>query len=559
MGRPFLILFDRRHKILLLVLGLFFALGLLFRLHGYSLSQWHEYIADGSTPSEVLIGSSRDIRSDDFDEALPFIFSQERASFPIVNPFIGDRGQNMLITLHSVPVWHWVTMFRPKSWGYFAGPDFGMAWNWWLNYFGLLYGFFLLFLVISRNNFWLSLSAAVTFIYSAFFQSWAFYFTQEVIWMAFACVGLHQLLVTKGRLPRTIWSIVFLYSIGVYAFQMYPPTQIGLFYAAFALIVGLSLRSDFLTHARFRNLVLPVCLTIIVIGATALLLFHDSREAISLLLNSVYPGHRRVETGGGMPFFSYLGANFSPRLFLRGGDWAPFSNICEGSGFFLFAPLVLICAGIDFKKRRAVDPLVLMVGFVFLMESIWMVTGLPAFIAKIFLFDRAPPPRFMNSLGVSSFVLTVAYLSCRPQLSYSRLEKWLLLGIWGAVHLFCGLMWHESFNHFYTVGAFFGTFFAVLFGYLFLEKSPYFFFGLALLSFVVNGWINPLARGGSTFLYSNRLSKKMMELDASSTNRSKWVVYNSFVLPDLPRALGIHSINGMLYIPQVDFWKQLDP
>src|SRR5262245_59743697 len=104
-----------------------FLLRVILRLHGFSLPLWHAVI-DQSPMREVLVGHPQAVRSDDWAVVLPLalVQSAEEPRFPVVNPLIGN-GQSGLAS-YSLPMWHPITLFRPQVWGYFLGPDTGLAW-----------------------------------------------------------------------------------------------------------------------------------------------------------------------------------------------------------------------------------------------------------------------------------------------------------------------------------------------------------------------------------------------------------------------------------------------
>ena len=106
------------------------------RLHGFSISAWHQVI-DGSAPAEVLLGEPRPIRSDDWKVQLPLAFAQGASEprFPRVNERIGF-GQSALLPI-ELPVADGLVVFHPTLWGFFLGDDVGMSWLWWSRVLGL--------------------------------------------------------------------------------------------------------------------------------------------------------------------------------------------------------------------------------------------------------------------------------------------------------------------------------------------------------------------------------------------------------------------------------------
>ena len=202
-------------------------------LHGYSIPMWRTCI-DVSPPDEVVYGKPRSIRSDDWVVFIPYILSQvsHNPPFPIVNKNIGSK-QNMLIL--SVPVLHWATIFRPQIWGFFKGGDFGLSWNWWFNMFGLFYVFFLVFMIISRDQFYLSLFASITFLFSPFVQFWSLNQASLCIFMGLSFIFATRVINSKGIKQCLFYALLLGWSGVAYILVFYPPYQITLGYLSMAL------------------------------------------------------------------------------------------------------------------------------------------------------------------------------------------------------------------------------------------------------------------------------------------------------------------------------------
>src|SRR5262249_9721809 len=145
------------------------------------------------------LGHSRSIRSDDWLLDIPLILAQvnHNPSFPIVNSNIG-LGQNSLLPL-KVPCRHFVTLFRPSTWGFLMGESTGLAWMWWFIELGTFYVGFLLFSIVTRQNFWVSFWAALALTYSPYFQFWSFHKTELFVHAGLILVSLSGILRGQTR------------------------------------------------------------------------------------------------------------------------------------------------------------------------------------------------------------------------------------------------------------------------------------------------------------------------------------------------------------------------
>ncbi|HEX5034614.1 MAG TPA: hypothetical protein VFW62_09050, partial [bacterium] len=187
---------------------LFVSLG--FRLHGYSLMAWRNII-DGSPAKEIWWGQAQSIRSDDFLVALPWALSQsaQNPSFSRMNPSIG-YGQDMIAL--GVPKIHWTALFRPTSWGFFLGDDFGLAWNWTFRWLFQLFVLFLLFEILTRRDFWLSLLCSLTLLVSPFFAFWSYGPGHLTTTSALALYGALRTVSAETRREATLFGLLSAWS-----------------------------------------------------------------------------------------------------------------------------------------------------------------------------------------------------------------------------------------------------------------------------------------------------------------------------------------------------------
>src|SRR5436305_230306 len=97
---------SQAHGRFLAFLSALFVLEVALGIHGYSMPEWHRWI-DGSPAPEVLLGSPKSIRSDDWNLDLPLMLAQREHSpqFPVINRNIGF-GYNMLAPIQT-PAAHW--------------------------------------------------------------------------------------------------------------------------------------------------------------------------------------------------------------------------------------------------------------------------------------------------------------------------------------------------------------------------------------------------------------------------------------------------------------------
>ena len=566
---------SRAHKILLTVV-LFLLLSLSsLHVHGYSLSMWHRYI-DGSSMTEILRGEPRSIRSDDWLVDIPFVLAQARHSppFPVVNTNIGV-GQNMMAPSRA-PTRNFLLLFRPGLWGFLVGVDFGISWMWLTLVLGLFYAWFLVFLVVSRNDFTLSLFAGLTLVFSPFFQFWSFYKAEIPIHTAASFVSLLLVLFSSDRRIILLNGLLLGWSLGCLTLNyIYPPLQIAHGYLLAFLVIGYiaqhGVRSRFKEKISIRLIALSVAVGIVL--SAGLSFYLQAGDAIRLIAQTVYPG-QRFEPGGGFPIWRYFTDHFLVHGFIS--DWAPMENESEGSTFFLWFPFVLMIFLYGMWSRgvrpatvdRLAVSLFLYIGLL-LGYALW---GLPEVVATYTQLGRLTPNRTVMAIGIADLILLVWLLSRPDAIDLgSRGRHGLVVLCWLALLAVVGGLMGDEVQEL-TVGRRLMGLTAVgalsLMMYARARRWQRLFMpALAVGSLAYTYWFNPVVVGGSDYLVNNPLVRAISRIHAQSGGKNQLVVMSSsyedvastWVLNNLPRMLGVQSLGGHHNYPQAELYEPFDP
>jgi hypothetical protein len=272
-------------------------------VHGFSLGMWHE-VVDGSAPDEVLLGQPREIRSDDWKVHLPLALAQRvhEPAFPLDNRLVG-LGQSSLLPIVELPIAHPLVAFRPTAWGFFLGPDAGLAWLWWSRVLGLFAVWFGVLHVLAGGRG--GLAAIGAFAVAPFFQFWSFNAAPYAA--AAGGVFLAAVSLARARRPAAIAA-----SGGALGFAG----------ACFAL-------------------------------AALALFVASAREAIETLQQTVYPG-RRLATGGSRTLAQLANTTLAAGLWAE--QWGPLHNACEAASFWLLAPAPGALWVVRRVRGESVDP-----------------------------------------------------------------------------------------------------------------------------------------------------------------------------------------------------------
>lgn len=296
---PFaLIRFDKRvRRLVATVFGLFLVLTLL-KIHYSSIPYWNQVMPDGSDPKRGLIaGKARAIRMDEWAAMIPFELSQINNGYPQENPAIGGGKPGLVVNL---PINHFIAAFRPNYWGlYVFDAERGFAWN------VLFYPFFgflvvaLLFLLLTNNQFWLSVGGAFWFTVSPAIAWWSF--SPLTLVFSGTLILLSSIYIFYARSYRTfLWAgPVFVWSVVMFCLNLYPPYQVPFGYLLIALLIGFVWRNY--QKERLFDQVGWKLATFAVAGlAIAGILYSyyvDAKPTVDALAGTVYPG-KRSETGG---------------------------------------------------------------------------------------------------------------------------------------------------------------------------------------------------------------------------------------------------------------------
>lgn len=561
-GRAILPAFDSRHGILLAATVALFGLMLALRINGWSMPIWHKII-DGSAPREVLWGEPREIRSDDFLLDLDESLAQRRAvpAFPLVNPDIGS-GQFMGAPI-SVPSGAFFTLFRPFTWGFFIGPDAGLAWKWWGLELGLFYSLFLVFMLVSRGWFAVSLWAGLAAVFSPYFQFWSFHKAEITIHWAGAFVAGACILAARSR--PAIWAAgAFLgWSLAAMGLDhMYPPIFVVLgWLLVFAAAAWAWTNRRLLPwRERIGTRLAAAAAAVAIAGGAFAFFWIRYRPYIAAMSHTVYPG-QRFSTGGGLPLWALFGHDLLAEIWNPQTPWM--TNICESASFILLFPAVwMFTLLMALRGRRGWDPWVVILAPYFIALLIFGYWGFPGWLAHLTLFGMVTANRTQLGLGLADLLMLVAAAAgLRANPAPGRPVRLALLAGWIVLQGVFAIWFRSHWPSLGWPGVALGLAFqAVLVGLFWVLRRPVWSLAvLAAASFLYTAWFNPWVRGGGDYILHNPLSRAIRAIAQSDRNQHRWVVFGDMRMNNLPRMLGVKSIGGYEGVPDFNIWKAFDP
>lgn len=560
-----LIKFDKRLKWFLgICLGLFLLLTLA-KINYSSIGMWNTVLPDGSDSKRGIIsGTPKAIRMDEWSVVTPFMLSQANQGFPLENPAIG--GERVSLTGYY-PVNHFITLFRPDYWGfYFLNTEMGFAWHWNFIIFFNLIVITLLFMLLTRNQFWLSILSAGWLIFSPGFAWWSFFLLTCMFAGSLLLLSSVYIFYARSIKTITVASLIFVWSLASFALIIYPPYQVPLGYLLVVLLIGFVLR-DFHKEWLFNKLWIKLgafAISFILLGLIFYSYYLDAKPTIDALANTAYPG-KRSEVGGTGFIANWFSEYYSGWLLTSERFPKEWLNICELSHFITFTPIIASCLVLYFLKLRRIDPLLTILLFYIFFQLIWIEVGFPAWLAKATLFDVSPTRRTQIPFGIANVILAVLYLNYirTNKIQVNGLLSALLTGLVIVVMGYAAWLNLTDSNGLYKAHQLFlPTIFFIALNFLLLPVTTFRHKEIAvagaLLVFTLpNLKINPVGKGLAP-ITEHALYQKVSEIHQQDPT-ARWVVLGNQYITYLVTATGVNQLSGVKNVPDFKTMAVLDP
>lgn len=562
--RPFeLIRFDKRVKWFLgICTGLLIILTLA-KIHPVSIAIWNQLLPDGSDQKRGLIsGKPRAIRMDDYAVGTPWLLSQANKGYPVENEVIGGLKSPVLM----LPSKNFTEIFKPYDWGFFAlDVERGYAWQYMYRDLLALIGVTLMLLIITKNNFWLSLFGGVWLFLSSGTQSWVSLPVLLIGYMSSMFVATIYVLYSTNWKTILGSSIIAAWLLVGYILLLYPPYQVPLGYLLLALLIGF-IANNFKTKILFDQWAVKLgsaILLLAIVGVSFYFFYKDLKPTLDAVLNTVYPGKRSESGGTGFianwfsEYFSWQYSDINhPKKWL---------NHCELSHYITFAPIIIPCALVSFALQKRIDWSILLLIIFVVIGYIWIEVGFPVWLAKATLWDMSPTRRTQIPFGIGNVLLTIAYLSYLTTLPKQKYTLYTIIGITAvlAYVIYAANVNVSDADGFFRMSQLIGPiiFFTAVASLLLFTWSPPFrngIFGAAICLFLIpNLKLNPVSKGLSPIL-DHPLYRTVQELHRQEPN-GRWVVFGSQYLSYLVTATGVDLISGVKYVPARNIMNVLDP
>jgi len=376
------------------------------KFHGSSITVWDRHIHEKTKNYRrtLLLGVSRPIRSDEWLVLTPMQLAQVQSEkfFPVINKNIRSEGQNMLIFLNA-PVFDFTLLSRPFNWGYVLfGKEFGLSWFWFSRLILLLLVSFEICMIITHQNRFLSLLGALWITFAPGVQWWfSTGLVELLIYSQAIVVCVYHYTIGVNKKLKTL--LILIMSIGITGFilTIYPPFQVPLGYLLLVFIVPIIyINRKSIRFEKYDYLLFSLGFVIIVFSLYSFI--SKSMDALSIVRNTVYPGHRNFNGGN-------YNINFL-QLYLI--NWLlpykniHFSNSSELSTFINFLPAVFFVffKAYGLEKNKVFLLLILLY---LLLQITWLLVPFPQILSRMMLFSYVPESRLQLITSLTSVYLSL--------------------------------------------------------------------------------------------------------------------------------------------------------
>jgi len=536
----------------------------------------------GSEFASPIFGWPRYVRSDEWMMELPLVLSAQYGpeAFGSINYIFRGTATEQAIFGISIGL---NTIGSPFDLFYLLGDVYGVSARW----VGLLLLSFMtsfeLFYIISKKNRLLAVVGACMIVFSPFFQWWSYVIYVPAGFGVLVC--FYYFLNTECRKKRVLLSSGIGIFASMYVVRLYPPWQVSVGY----VILGIAIWMIYDNWTKIKQLkkwdiaILSISLVLVAISVSSLIL--QSREFISAIMNTYYPGNRRVS--GGIEYFGPFavlqlnrllnGGFFAGGLFV--GGFSPESgfqmflstNVSEFSGMYTLFPVPFFYAIFLLAKKRFFDLLTAILIILSVIKFTYVFIGWPGFLSQITFMSFSVIQRVIDViliLQVFIFIRVICLLreSKEKQSLPNSYLKINILAVASAFSLILLIVAYEfskttfivPIAAWYYMISFIGI--TLVFYSLFDSQMNKHIFKAACMFLIlitaVSGLsANPVMRGLDA-IHSKPLAEKVREL-AIDTDE-KWISLHSFVAANFLAASGASTINSTNFYPNMDLWYLFD-
>lgn len=539
---------EKRYLIALICLALFTVFG----ITGSSMGAITNWILEPEKANN-LIGTYKFIRSDEYGVDTLFTVGQLNNGFARISNLIANGKTDMFFTIY-VPIKSLLMLFRIYNIGYLIpGLYIGFSFSGSFKLIASLLITFEFFQIVTNRKKYLSFVGTILVIGSSFIAWW---FREAIEIIAFGeltLIALDKFMNSKEPKWKAIWSAVFVYSLISYIMTLYPAWIISFGYVFLALAIWIIIK-NFKNYKEnnFNKKIDIICLACILICIVTILgvFYVTSREAITAIMNTSYPGARQETGGHGIKYlFSYLYSFMLP--FRQDFDTMEFAS------FMSFFPVPLIIGLIYLYKKEKHGEFILPMLIVMVLEIVWCLSGIPGVFGKITLLSQVPVERCSVAIGLASIYLYIyMFANIDERVLKQTHSGYIVLAILVA------LFFIEVPTVLNTKGnLYIFVMIEALGGFLLLnigdKNYQKLFLGFAvIISLISSVFVNPISIGIKPITETD--FAKFVQKEVQKNPESVWIVENTdMVVSNYLVAQGAKTVSATQTYPSKEFWSKV--
>lgn len=530
-------------------------LGIIFKVHGSSLGYWNFYINIDKEDTSLIFGKPQGIRSDEWAVTTPLIFSQNFNGFKYFSGLLRGGTLTDAFTIYGLPVLSLFEIFRPFHLGYlFLGLARGLSFFWIARFIALFLITFEFFMIFTNKNKRLSLIGSFMISLAPIVQWWfATNGTAELfIFGQLALILLYKYLNTENFKHRLIYLIFMIICAGGYVLILYPAFQIPMFYVFLALAIYIIATNYKNTKITKRDIIsITISLLIFVLLMSSII--YISRDTISTLLNTVYPGNRISEGGGA--FRKYI--SYIDNMFLPYKEKGLVTHQAKEAVMFGLFPMGIILAIIARIQNKKLDLPIIILLVPYVIIGAFCMFKIP-YLPQLTLLSYSSVNRAIIAIGYIDIlillrVLSITEKSCKLWISViiSLVTTIILVTI-------CKIL-----NPDY-IGKILASFLFILCFYLFTTVLQYntkygkylFTYGIIITMLIAGFTVNPIYSGFNV-IEESPILKAAYEINENESGI--WLAENlDFPCQNYLEMAGCPVINATNIYPNMELWEMLD-
>ncbi len=502
-----------------------------------------------------ILGVHRAIRSDEWNVNTPLAISQGIGANKY--SYYNDKLRGTTTDMFSIvgtPVLDIILLGKPFNIGYILfGVAKGVSFYWYGKIIALMLVSFEFFMVVTNKKKLLSMFGMILVLFSAATQWWNS--TEVVMWGLLALVLFDKFMLSeKYKVKIACATGIFLCAVA-YIFILYPAWQLSYAYVYVALLIWVLCKNWKKYKINWKD-ILIVVLVILAIAGVCFRYYSLSKDTLTAVMNTDYPGER-FELGGlgkGI-LFSYVYSFFLP--YQRG-----MQNPCEISGMTSLYPIPMIIAFIylirnkDRKKHFSFLIPLLVVSIAF---SFWALTATNEIFAKLTLLYMVPSQRLAIPLGLIQIILLIylmANIKKEDKIVNNNIAKIVAVilsviilsiaiqtappEIMGNLRSFiCGLLLLAQIYLVFTLNN--------------ENSKKWLMIILIPISIITGATVNPIQKGISV-ITEKPVSKKIQQIVENDSQNNMWLVD---ALPNYAVANGARVLNSVNSYPNFEFYEKL--